>query len=153
MSVGSPVTAGSAPLDPLGILKSEADGVRSSAHFEVGDSWQTVLVGEEQRRPKSLTRVAITRAEIEFGSEDDFTRFLKIITASDERLRKISDDEVMYDWQQIRRKGMVVRFGVAWYDDEFYQSRKDAYLSELHSRVFAQFAVAPNAIRIEHIPL
>ena len=139
-------------IDPLGVM-TEGIPSKSDKHFNVGDGWEIILAGEEVRRPSSLKRVAITRAEVTFSSEENFIKFLEIIKETDQRLSKIPDIQVMYDWQLLRRKGLTVRFGVAWYDEEFYQTKMNAHLSELHSRVFSQFGVTKNEIRIEHIPL
>lgn len=138
--------------DPLGILK-DGTSLKSEKHYEAGDGWQIVLTGDEITRPKSLVRIAMTRAEITFETEDNFNRFLEIIKESEERMSKIPDNQVMYTWAIVRRKGLTIRFGVSWFDYDFYHERKDAYLSELHNRIFLQFGVTKDSLRIEHIPL
>ena len=139
--------------DVLGVLENGHIPKRSPAHFDVGNGWKSILPGEESRRPKSLQRVAITRAEITFDIEEQLKKFLEVIKESDERLSKVPDSEAMYDWQEIRQKGLTVRFGVAWYDEDFYQKRKDAYQSSQHQGIFKQFGANPQNMRIEHIPL
>jgi hypothetical protein len=135
------------------VLEAAAIPVRSQSHFDVGDGWQVIMSGEDVRRAKSLQRVAITRAEIAFDSEEDLKKSLEIIKDSDARLSKVPDSEVMYDWQIVRRKGLTVRFGVAWYDQDFFQKRKDAYQSSVHQGIFKQFGVPSQSIRFEHVPL
>ncbi|HEX8174715.1 MAG TPA: hypothetical protein VF543_06310 [Pyrinomonadaceae bacterium] len=139
--------------DPLGVIEGSALPTKALEHFDVGDGWVIVMNGEEDRRPRELRRVAYTRAEITFDSEKDLSKFLEIIKKTDERLSKVPDSQVMYDWQKIRRRGLTVRFGVAWYDEDFYRQRKDAHLSSLHQGVLSQFGVTPESLRIEHIPL
>jgi hypothetical protein len=139
--------------DVLGVLDDDRNPMRSQTHFDVGDGWELILPGEELRRPRSLQRVAITRVEITFSSEEHLSTFLEIIRQSDERLSQVPDSEAMYDWQNLRRKGLTVRFGVAWYDQEFYRKRKDAHRSGLHEGIFIQFGTTPSDLRIEHIPL
>ena len=139
--------------DPLGILPDNTIPPKSQVHFDVGDGWEIILTGEELRRPKTLTRVAITRAEITFDSEANLLTFLELIKESDARLSKVPDSEVMYDWQMLRRKDLTVRFGVTWYDEHFYQQRKDAHHSSMHGNIFSKFGASADAMRIEHIPL
>ena len=138
--------------DALGVM-SEGLPLSSAKHYEVGDGWKILMTGEELRRPKSLQRVAITRAEIQFSSEDNLLKFLEILKASDDRLSKVPDNEVMYDWQLVRVKDLTVRFGVTWYDKDFFAEKKDSYLSKLHTDLFKQFGIKAKDMLIEHIPL
>jgi hypothetical protein len=131
--------------DVLGVLGPDDIGAE--------DGWEIIMNGEETRRPKSLTRVAITRAEVTFSNEANLKKFVDVLEASDKRLRAIPDAEVRYDWQRVLRKNLTVRFGVAWYDREFYLSRRDAYKSEFHSRMLRDFGLTPEDMRVEHIPL
>ena len=138
-------------VDALGVMES---GVPlKSSHYDVGDGWELLLTGEELRRPKELRRVAITRVEIKFSTQENLDKFLEIIKESDSRLSRVPDNEVMYDWQNIVAKGLVVRFGVAWYDQEFFAQRRDAYLSKMHEEVFVKFGIKAKDIRVEHVPL
>src|SRR5688500_10009579 len=139
------MTSEKAIQDVLGVLRSDDASDQ--------DGWQTVMTGEEARRPKSLTRVAITRAEVTFKNDTNLKSFLAVLESSDRRLAAISDAEVLYDWQRVMRKDLTVRFGVAWYHRDFFLSRRDAYRSEFHERLLKQFGLKPDDIRIEHIPL
>lgn len=136
--------------DPLGVMDCTA---RNTTHYDVGDGWIEILNGEETRRPSSLRRVAYTRVEISFKSEEDFDKFFSIIRDSDKRLSAVPDSDVMYDWQKVRRNGLTVRFGVAWYNNDFYAQKKDAYLSTDHQKMFKAFGVCPDSVRVEHIPI
>jgi hypothetical protein len=138
--------------DPLGVLSADVP-FRSADRYDVGDGWTVIMTGEEIRRAKDLRRVAITRGEITFGSEEQLKSFLDILRDSDARLSKVPDAEVVYDWQLVRRKDLTVRFGVSWYDDDFYQKRRNAYLSRLHGDIFARLGLKAEDLRIEHIPL
>ncbi len=136
----------------LGVMP---DGIpiKCAGIYNPSNRWKILLPGEEIRRGKHLQRHAITSAEIKFSNEDNLQKFFEIIKESDDKLSKIPDSEVMYEWQMISRKGLTVRFGVAWLDKDFYSARKDAYMSNLHSKVFKQFNISAKDIRIEHIPL
>ena len=138
--------------DPLGIMKTGFP-LRSKDFYDVENGWELILPGEEIRRSKDLKRVAITRAEIEFNSEENLYKFLEVIRESDSRLSKIPDDEVLYDWQNVFRKELTIRFGVAWYDKNYYQQKKDTWRESMHSRILSNFGVSPETLRIEHIPL
>jgi len=144
----SSICMGQKKLDPLGV-----QGSGNARKDKLNEGWTVVMPGEESRRSKELHRVAITRAEIKFDSNENFKKFLEVIKASDERLRRVPDANVMYDWQMITRKGNTVRFGVAWYDKDFFLERKDAYKSDMHRGILSEFGVTPESIRIEHVPL
>ena len=111
------------------------------------------MKGEQDRRPSSLHRVAITRVEIKFDNEQSIKKFLEVLKETDDRLSQIPDDQVQYDWQRVAQKEQTVRFGVAWYDPEFFAARRDAYKSDMHRAVFADLGINPDSIRVEHIPL
>lgn len=147
-----PTTKKLAIRDVLGIM-SDGLPLSSAKHFNVGDGWEILMSGEELRRAKTLQRVAITRAEIQFSSEENLLKFLEILRESDERLSRVPDEEVMYDWQMPRVKDLTVRFGVTWYNKDFFADRKDAYLTKLHTDLFKQFGIKAKDMRIEHIPL
>lgn len=137
--------------DILGVMTSGLP-LKGDSHYHV-EGWERVLTGEEFRRSKDLKRVAITRAELTFKNEDGLIKFMQVLKDSDDRLSRIPDSEVMYDWQAATLKGLTIRFGVAWYDREFYKEKKDAYLTQLHANLFKQFGVDVKDMRIEHIPL
>lgn len=123
-------------VDPLGIIND--------------DGWETILVGEETRRGSNVNRVATTSVELTLRSEEDFDRFFAVLKASDERLSKVPDEAAHYDWQMVFRKGLTVRFGVAWYDLEFFMARKDAYLSDQHNSIFDSFNVSTADLKVIH---
>ncbi|WKN46531.1 hypothetical protein [Tunicatimonas pelagia] len=138
-------------VDVLGVM---TDGIplKNDSHYQI-EGWERIMTGEEFRRSKELQRVAITRAEITFENEDDLLKFLEVLKDSDDRLSRVPDSLVMYDWQSPIRNNLTVRFGVAWYDKDFYKEKKDAYLSQLHSNIFKKFGVKVDDMRVEQIPL
>ena len=137
--------------DPLNVMP---DGIPlKSDPFYTVEGWERIYTGEEFRRSKELRRVAITRVELSFDCEDNFEKFFQFLKDSDDRLSKVPDSEVMYDWQSPMKNGLTIRFGVAWYDADFYIEKKDAYLSGMHTKLFSQFGSKAEDMRIEHIPL
>lgn len=139
--------------DPLGVLGTGETGGRDiKAWYDAGDGWQIVMYGEETRRPKSLERVAITRAEVTLSSNEHLKKLIEVLKASDERLAEIPDNSIMYDWQIVRSRNLTIRFGVAWYDREYYRQKQNVWKLDMHDRMFADFGVAASDFRIEHIP-
>ena len=138
-------------VDPLGVMQSGFT-LRSQIFNSLEDGWKMILPGEEVRRSKELKRIAITRAEITFNSEDNLNNFFEIIKESDARLSRIPDDQVMYDWQMVYRNDLTVRFGVAWYDENYYLEKKDVWRESMHFQVSSKFEISPESVRIEHIP-
>ena len=84
---------------------------------------------DDTRRPKSIRRVAFTRTNLALNSDEDFKEFLKIIADSDDRLSKIPNEKILYNWEKVYAKGLEIMFDVIWYDYVFFQlvdqSRRD----------------------------
>ncbi len=135
-------------VDPLGVLKTD--------EFFDDDGFETIMPGEASRRSADLSRYASTTAEITFDNEEDLQRFLSVIEETDRRLAAVTDAEIRartsagYDWQRISRRDMTVRFGVMWYDQEFFERRKDAYKSAMHRVVLGDFNVSPDDLSVKH---
>lgn len=119
--------------------------------YETSDGWTVVLPGEEDGRRKKTGRelVAVTRVQITVPDDEALRRCVHELAESDRRLRELSG-KPPYDWQKVMIKGRVVRFGVAWYDREFFEQRNEAFKSAQHANIFAKFAVTPDQLEVEH---
>lgn len=47
-------------------------------------------------------------------------------------------------------KDFTVRFGVEWYDMDFFLKRKHAYQDHDHAKMYAQFGATTADIRVSH---
>lgn len=54
---------------------------------------------------------------------------MKIIADFDDRLSKIPNEKILYNWEKVYAKGLEIMFDVIWYDYVFFQlvdqSRRD----------------------------
>lgn len=46
--------------------------------------------------------------------------------------------------------GGTVRFGVAWYNENFFQEKKDIYLDSHHGALFGKFRAEPSDGKVIH---
>jgi hypothetical protein len=119
--------------------------------YETPDGWTVVLPGEEDGRRQKYGRklVAVTRVQIELKDEAALQRCVHELEESDRRLRELSGGNP-WDWQKVMLKGLVVRFGVAWYDRAFFQARKNAWSSPQHLELYKRFGASADNFRVEH---
>jgi hypothetical protein len=119
--------------------------------YQIDDGWTVVMPGEEDGRRKKYgkTLFAETKVEVTLKSAEALHTCLSELAESDRRLRELSGGG-MYDWQRVMIKGLTVRFGVAWYDRDFFEHRKAAYTSPEHMHVFGKFGASPSDFKVEH---
>jgi hypothetical protein len=107
-----------------------------------------ILAGTEggrHRRP-----YAVTRVEIAFDNERDLRSCVRMLRWSDDRLRARPDQMILWDWQRTFREGMKIHFGVAWYDQAFFERRKDAFKEPAHVGYYSLFGATADRFSMEH---
>lgn len=110
-----------------------------------------VLPGELRAGRRGDKKViAVTKCELSFEKEEDIQTCIEQLKASDAEMAKRPDSQQKYDWICVWRRGMTLDFGVAWYDKEFFDQRKDAYKSATHEELFKKFGAKPTDFKIEH---
>jgi hypothetical protein len=107
-----------------------------------------ILAGTEGG--KGRKPYAITKIEIEFNNETDLRNCVRMLRWSDERLRARPEQMILWDWQQSFREGMKIHFGVAWYDREFFDRRKDAFKEPTHIGYYTMFGATPERFKMHH---
>lgn len=114
---------------------------------------ELVLLGESERRG-DRNIVAESRVEIVVSSDEALERCLAALQASDERLAAQSDRK--YDWQRTwierdtRKSGGTVAFGVAWYDESFFEEKKDTYMKPDHLAMYTHIGADEGAVSVTH---
>ncbi len=116
------------------------------------------LVGEDRDAERRGTKRVVAVSRCRFDCDDDATldRCVEALRASDEHLRNRPEEMMLWDWQstyvEIQRdaEGGSVLLGVAWYDHEFYETKRDAYLDRLHARLYESIGLEPDAIHVSH---
>ncbi|MGH8895528.1 MAG: hypothetical protein ACRDZ4_00565 [Egibacteraceae bacterium] len=85
-------------------------------------------------------------------------RCVEALRSSDERLRARPEELMLWDWQSTffqadpenEAGGGTVLLGVAWYDEEFYLDRRDAWFGVMHRRAYAKIGVPQENVTVTH---
>ena len=114
------------------------------------------LGGSTQQRRRGREAVAQSEVAIRLDSDEAVEKCLRGLESSDQRLAEVPQ---MYDWVTVwketeeGRPGATVRFGVAWYDEEFFQAKKDIYLGNDHLAMFSGFGADSADVEVKHYVL
>lgn len=111
------------------------------------DGWTVVLPGEEEVRGDKIV-VASSDVEIRLKSSDDVQKCIRILEGSDRRLKLVFSNP--WNWGPAMYKGNIIRFGVAWYDLEFFESRKNAWFGDDHRAFYSQFGATVDDFTVNH---
>lgn len=114
---------------------------------------QLLLEGEEDGRRGDKKMIAISRCSIAFDNEEDLQKCIKALEASDIALRNRPEEMMLWDWNITTRSGMVITFGVSWYDRVFYGSRKDAFQDMRHIQQYEKFGASLSDFEVTHFVL
>jgi hypothetical protein len=110
-----------------------------------------ILLGTESPERKGHVPYARTNARITFDNEAALRECVRLLRWSDERLRALPDQRILWDWSVTFRDGMTISFGVNWYDREFFEKRKDAFTEPKHAAYYMKFGAKPGDLNIKHI--
>ncbi|MDB5530744.1 MAG: hypothetical protein JWR51_3847 [Devosia sp.] len=138
------------------VLNVLGDNVPSLSDFVLdrvrqGRSTRTqVLDGSKLPQHDEKVPYALTHVIMNFDNEDDLIKCIRMLQWSDARMRAAPDPKIMWAWREGFRDGSQVEFAVAWYSEEFFQARKDAFLDRSHSGYYSQFGLEPKDIKIRH---
>ncbi len=134
------------PQDLMGIGQ-----VKVFTPYQTEDGWTVVTPGAESGRRQAQGKkvIALSKVEIRLKSEKDLALCIAHLEASDRRFAMIARNP--WDWQKAMYKDLTVRFGVEWYDKDFFSQRKEAYLSPEHASMYSEFGATVNDIRVEHL--
>ena len=57
---------------------------------------------------------------------------------------------ILWDWDRSFRDGMKITFGVARYDREFFDRRKNAFKEADHVAYYGMFGATPDRFKMKH---
>lgn len=135
--------------------------------FDLIDNGQTpvtrirVIVGEsdDPGRRGDKTVIAFSDCRYFCPDEETLVRCVEHIKASDERLRSRPQEQMLWDWDTTwmqyndpddPSKGGIVFLGVAWYDRDFFDDRKDAWFGRMHTREYQEIGVPLEEVTVQH---
>ncbi|MRG98142.1 hypothetical protein [Polyangium spumosum] len=133
------------PSDLLGIGQPSA-----FVPYTTEDGWTVILPGEEGGRRQASGKVlrAFTSVEITLSRKEDLDACIRHLEESDRRFA--ANRENPWDWAKVMIRDMQVRFGVAWYDRDFFAAKRDAYSDPRHIALYAKFGATLDNFKIEH---
>jgi hypothetical protein len=99
---------------------------------------------------KGRVHYAISKIAIHFEDEASLRTCVRLLRWSDERLRARPDQLVQWRWDMSHREGMTISFAVVWYDQAFFERRKDAFKEPAHAGYYAMFGATPDRFEMTH---
>lgn len=121
---------------------------------------KVVLAGEDTDPQRRGSKKVVARSECRFVCDDDETieRCIEQLRLSDEHLRNRPEEMMLWDWIATRlekqaysdQPGGVVVLGVAWYDLEFFNAKKDAYTNPSHLAKYLGIGLKEGSIQVNH---
>jgi hypothetical protein len=103
---------------------------------------------DENSEPERDGLAAFSRFRIRFFEIKQLYLCYKALRQTDERLRNAP--AAPFDWQDIHAMSGILKFGLAWFDREFFNSLKNADPTEAHAEMATAFQLHPVDIRAEH---
>lgn len=116
-----------------------------------------VLIGDDDDIQLRKGRKAIAYSDCVFPglSPEIAARCVQALRDSDERLREIHDNYMLWSWNSTwvehNADGTInVLLGVAWYDLEFYNERKGAGFGRMHRLIYDEIGIKAEDVQIKH---
>ncbi|MFC9915363.1 hypothetical protein [Streptomyces sp. NPDC127197] len=119
-----------------------------------------VLNGEDTDASRRGDKKPIARSECMYYCPDEATvrRCIDALEESDRRLRERPEELMLWDWQATYFEaeqgnpngGGTVILGVAWYDQAFFDDRRNAWFGAMHQRIYQQLGIPLENITVEH---
>jgi hypothetical protein len=120
-----------------------------------------VIVGEDDDPGRRGDKTVIAFSDCAYFCPDGATlvKCVEHIKSSDDRLRSRPQEQMLWDWKTTwlqhndpddPGKGGIVFLGVAWYDREFFDDRKDAWFGRMHQREYQEIGVPMGEVRVQH---
>ncbi|MEV7562771.1 hypothetical protein [Streptomyces sp. NPDC089795] len=119
-----------------------------------------VLNGEDTDAARRSDKKPVVRSECTYYCPDEATArpCIEALEESDRRLRERPDELMLWDWQATYFEaeqdnvngGGTVLLGVAWYDEEFFTDRQDAWFGVMHQRIYKDLGIPLENIEVSH---
>ncbi|GHH43840.1 hypothetical protein [Lentzea cavernae] len=115
---------------------------------------ELILWGEEAPgRRGDRTVVAESHCDFTLGDDEAVERCIAALQASDEKLAK--NPGTMYNWQRTwlqrhEEGGGTVTFGVAWYDEQYFNDKKTVFMERMHDAIFNKIGISADAVQVTH---
>jgi hypothetical protein len=119
-----------------------------------------VLNGEDTDAARRGDKKPAARSDCTYYCPDEATarRCITALEESDKRLRERPEELMLWDWQATYFEaekgnpngGGTVILGVAWYDQQFFDDRRDAWFGRMHQKIYQELGIPLGNITVEH---
>lgn len=120
-----------------------------------------MLEGEDGDAGRRGRKKVIAKSECRFDcpNDDILATCIEQIRLSDEHLKSRPEEMALWDWQRTfiesnslkpRKSGGVVILGVAWYDEQFFDEKRNAYANPSHLEKYLNIGLHEEAITVTH---
>lgn len=109
-----------------------------------------LFLGGEFGRRTCKNVVAISTCRLRLRSASQIAECEGALLQFADILSRRANHEVLYEWSNVRRKGLIVDFDILWYDLEFFEARKDAYKVGPHRLAFLRFGANVDDLTVHH---
>jgi hypothetical protein len=139
------------PVDLMNVIDPNEISVDLDALLERGKNERVqILIGTENPNRLGQIPYAHTRVSITFTDEQPLRECVRMLRWSDERLRALPEQLILWSWDRTFREGMTISFGVNWYDRPFFERRRDAFLEPRHAEYYRSFGARPEDFSVQH---
>lgn len=114
---------------------------------------ELLLFGTEDGRALSKMTVKLSAVSFMVPTAKDFDACIETLRQFAVVLRGREANDVRYGWDKVfvNRKRRLVTFKILWYDRAFFEARKQAYKSKMHSDVLRRFNVSVDDLNVTHL--
>ncbi len=119
-----------------------------------------VLVGSDADPARLAGKVPIAKSDCSYYCPDAVTaeRCIEALRESDERLRARPEEQMLWDWESTYWEaepgnpngGGTVILGVAWFDQAFFDDRRDAWFGAMHTRIYQGLGIPLDNVTVTH---
>ena len=119
-----------------------------------------VLTGSGSDLARLAGKVPIAKSVCAYYCRDAATaeRCVEALRLSDDRLRSRPEEQMLWDWENTWFEpeignlcgGGTVLLGVDWFDQEFFDDRRDAWFGRMHTRIYAGLGIPMDDITVTH---
>jgi hypothetical protein len=113
------------------------------------------VLDDPETREKGRKAIAMSDVLYACPTSDIAASLIEALRVSDEKLRGLHDSLMLWEWnstwlEQHPDGSSSALLRVAWYDREFYDERKSAWLGKMHRRIYEEIGIGLDDMSVTH---
>lgn len=112
--------------------------------------FKEVFIGGDYGKRSGCRPVAASHCRLELPSGEEIEACESAFRELGAILQRRDDDEILYEWANVRRAELQVTLKVLWYDLDYFHARKNAYLFGPHAFALQRFGLTPADLVVDH---